>query len=59
MQKIFSQDLRFKDENGNDYPKWVTQKLKELGKVYTGNTPSKNKVHIGIVITIYGLHLLI
>ncbi|CXQ18944.1 MULTISPECIES: restriction endonuclease subunit S [Staphylococcus] len=43
MQKIFSQDLRFKDENGNDYPKWVTQKIKELGKVYTGNTPSKKQ----------------
>ena len=43
MQKIFSQDLRFKDENGNDYPKWVTQKIKELGNVYTGNTPSKKQ----------------
>ncbi|UXR69643.1 restriction endonuclease subunit S [Staphylococcus sp. IVB6246] len=43
MQKIFSQDLRFKDKNGNDYPKWVTQKIKELGNVYTGNTPSKKQ----------------
>ena len=43
MQKIFSQDLRFKDENGNVYPKWVTQKIKELGNVYTGNTPSKKQ----------------
>ncbi|MDH8970273.1 restriction endonuclease subunit S [Staphylococcus epidermidis] len=43
MQKIFSQELRFKDENGNEYPKWVTQKIKELGNVYTGNTPSKKQ----------------
>ncbi|WP_271436903.1 restriction endonuclease subunit S [Staphylococcus hominis] len=43
MQKIFSQELRFKDENGNDYPKWITQKIKELGNVYTGNTPSKKQ----------------
>lgn len=43
MQKIFSQEVRFKDENGNDYPKWVTQKIKELGNVYTGNTPSKKQ----------------
>ncbi|MCI2791501.1 MULTISPECIES: restriction endonuclease subunit S [Staphylococcus] len=27
MQKIFSQELRFKDENGNDYPEWEEKKF--------------------------------
>ncbi|MFW3519270.1 restriction endonuclease subunit S [Staphylococcus caprae] len=43
MQKIFSRELRFKDKNENDYPKWETKKIKELGNVYTGNTPSKKQ----------------
>ncbi|WGZ23173.1 restriction endonuclease subunit S, partial [Staphylococcus aureus] len=28
MQKIFSQELRFKDENGNDYPEWEETTIK-------------------------------
>ncbi|MEJ7319350.1 restriction endonuclease subunit S, partial [Staphylococcus epidermidis] len=30
MQKIFSQELRFKDENGNAYPEWEVMKLKDI-----------------------------
>lgn len=41
MQKIFSQQLRFKDENGNDYPEWEDKLISDIGKVVTGNTPSK------------------
>lgn len=30
MQKIFSQQLRFKDENGNDYENWSIKELREI-----------------------------
>ncbi|WP_368916962.1 restriction endonuclease subunit S [Staphylococcus haemolyticus] len=32
MQKIFLQELRFKDENGNDYPDWI---FEELNNIFT------------------------
>jgi type I restriction enzyme S subunit len=41
MQQIFSQEFRFKDENGNDYPEWEDKLISDIGKVVTGNTPSK------------------
>lgn len=35
MQKIFSQEIRFKDKNGNDYPEWEEKKLGEIIKSKT------------------------
>jgi type I restriction enzyme, S subunit len=37
MQKIFSQEIRFKDEKGKDFPGWEEKKLGEMGSVRTSN----------------------
>ena len=36
MQKIFSQELRFKDENNNNYPEWKIKKLEEISEFQNG-----------------------
>ena len=41
LQKIFSQKLRFKDENGNDYPKWEEKKLGEIADIVKGKQLNK------------------
>lgn len=40
MQKIFSREIRFKDDTGKDYPEWEEKKLAEIGEIITGKTPS-------------------
>lgn len=42
MQKIFSQKLRFKDENGDEYPEWKSKKLKDVANVYQPQNLSQN-----------------
>ena len=36
MQRIFAQTLRFKDDNGADYPEWDSMRLEELGEFKSG-----------------------
>lgn len=36
MQKIFSKELRFKDENGNNYPEWEDKKLLNVIAIQNG-----------------------
>ena len=43
MQKLFSQELRFKDDNNQDFPDWQEKQLGELGDIVTGSTPPTAK----------------
>mgnify|MGYP000934980559 CR=1 FL=1 len=38
MRKLFSQDLRFKDDDGKEFPKWEKKKLGSVGETYNGLT---------------------
>ena len=44
MQKIFSQELRFKDENGNSYPEWESAPLFNIFSATKGKSLSKDKI---------------
>ncbi|HGJ0110123.1 TPA: restriction endonuclease subunit S [Staphylococcus aureus] len=47
MQKIFSQELRFKDENGKDYPEWEETTIKEIAQINTGKKDTKDAITNG------------
>ncbi len=53
MQKIFSQELRFKDENGQEYPAWINKKLGDIGKVSMNKRIYKNETSINGEIPFY------
>jgi type I restriction enzyme S subunit len=42
MQKLFSQEIRFKGDNGNDFAAWEEKKLGEVGLFIGGGTPDTN-----------------
>ena len=44
LQKIFSQEIRFKDDQGQDYPEWEYHKINEFAKCVAGATPSTKYV---------------
>lgn len=39
MQQIFSQELRFKDDDGGDFPEWEEKSLRDVGSFFSGGTP--------------------
>ncbi len=45
MQKLFSQEIRFKDENGNDFSDWEEKRLGEVTKIIGGGTPDTNNIN--------------
>lgn len=40
MQKIFSQEIRFKKEDGGEYPEWQTNKLSSICDIIMGQSPN-------------------
>ncbi|MEH7049902.1 restriction endonuclease subunit S [Bacillus pseudomycoides] len=52
MQKIFKQEIRFKDENGKDYPDWILKKVSEIFDFYNGKAHENNIVENGKYIVV-------
>ena len=48
MQKIFSQEIRFKDDQGQDFPDWEE---KELGKIAEKTTEKNTDTKLTLVLT--------
>jgi type I restriction enzyme, S subunit len=44
IQKIFSQEIRFKDEDGNDFPNWEEKRLGDIGETINGLTYSPSDI---------------
>lgn len=44
MQQLFSQKLRFKDENGKDFPEWEEKRLGETAKFLKGKGIAKSDI---------------
>ena len=47
MKKIFNQEIRFKDDNGNDFPDWEEKRLGEISKITTGRLDANAMVDGG------------
>jgi len=43
MQQLFSQKIRFKDTDGNDFPDWEMKQLGEVATIVGGGTPDSGE----------------
>jgi len=44
MKKIFNQEIRFKDDNGNDFPDWEEKKLGRVCNIQKGKQLNKSEL---------------
>jgi type I restriction enzyme S subunit len=44
MQELFTQQIRFKDDNGNDYPDWEEKKLEDVAIFLKGKGLAKSDI---------------
>lgn len=52
MQQIFSQQIRFKDDNGNDFPEWEEKRLGEIASsISNGVSIDQNQAQVGYKVT--------
>lgn len=47
MQQLFTQQIRFKDENGQDFPEWEERKLGEVYSFKSTNSYSRERLNYG------------
>lgn len=52
MQQIFSQQIRFKNDNGNDFPEWEEKRLGDIAvSISNGVSIDQNQTQIGYKVT--------
>lgn len=51
MQKLFSQELRFKDDNNQDFPDWQEKTLGDVASIRSGLSKNQNGNTDGIKVT--------
>lgn len=48
MQKLFSQQIRFKADDGSEFGEWAYCKLNDIAKIYDGTHQTPNYVELGV-----------
>lgn len=48
MQRLFSQEIRFKDDEGSEYPEWEEKRLGDVAKIYDGTHQTPKYVDEGV-----------
>ena len=46
MNKIFNQEIRFKDDDGSEFPEWEEKKLGDITKIIMGQSPSSDSYNL-------------